>query len=198
MAPPQPVLDRYKRVIPLLDPYAEKALDEMYGEQYACAPWFAPGALEKRYCGENDTLAVTFCFSGFPDPKIQWKLRGWDVDTESPTTNLRVTTTSGSTTLTIRGFSKTNAGQYLCIATNDHGEATQSVHIETATRPSFIQPLTNRKFTSGHPMKLDVRVEGNPKPTITWMKASINFCQLTKPLISGMVAFGRVGKNQVY
>lgn len=34
MAPPQPVLDQYKRVIPLLDPYAEKALGEAYAEQY--------------------------------------------------------------------------------------------------------------------------------------------------------------------
>lgn len=34
MAPPQPVLDKNKRVIPLLDPYAEKALDELYADQY--------------------------------------------------------------------------------------------------------------------------------------------------------------------
>lgn len=66
MGPPQPVLDRYRRVIPLLDPYAERALDLAYGEQYHCVPWFAPGAIEKRYCAENDTLTVTFSFSGFP------------------------------------------------------------------------------------------------------------------------------------
>lgn len=34
MAPPQPVLDKNKRVIPLLDPYAERALDQAYAEQY--------------------------------------------------------------------------------------------------------------------------------------------------------------------
>lgn len=34
MAPPPPVLDKYKRIIPLLDPYAESALDNAYGEQY--------------------------------------------------------------------------------------------------------------------------------------------------------------------
>lgn len=35
MAPPQPVLDkRTKKVIPLLDPYAEKALDLAHAEQY--------------------------------------------------------------------------------------------------------------------------------------------------------------------
>lgn len=128
MGPPQPVLDRYKRVIPLLDPYAERALDLAYGEQYSCAPWFvsnvtlvyfyassrfAPGANEKRYCAENDTLQITFCYSGFPDPKITWKHRGFDVDTESATSNTRVSTFAGAeTSLTIKGFSKSNAGQY--------------------------------------------------------------------------------------
>lgn len=35
MAPPQPVLDKKTRkVIPLLDPYAEKALDLAHAEQY--------------------------------------------------------------------------------------------------------------------------------------------------------------------
>lgn len=34
MAPPQPVLDKNKKVIPLLDPYAEKALDLAHAEQY--------------------------------------------------------------------------------------------------------------------------------------------------------------------
>lgn len=34
MAPPPPVLDKFKRIIPLFDPYAERALDNAYGEQY--------------------------------------------------------------------------------------------------------------------------------------------------------------------
>lgn len=34
MAPPPPVLDKNKKVIPLLDPYAERALDLAHAEQY--------------------------------------------------------------------------------------------------------------------------------------------------------------------
>jgi hypothetical protein len=174
MAPPPPVLDKNKKVIPLLDPYAERAMDLAYGERYACAPWFVPGALEKRYCAENDTLAVTFCYAGFPDPKIEWKFRGWPVDTQSPTSNIRVATFAGTeTTMTIKGFSRSNAGSYTCVATNDHGTAEQNVQIMVATRPKFIQPLNNRTFTSGKPMRLDVRVEGEPFPTITWMKVRL-------------------------
>lgn len=72
------------------------------------------------------------------DPKIQWKHRGFDVDTESPTSNIRVASFAGAeTTLTIKGFSRSNAGQYQCVATNEHGEAIQNVHIEVASK-SFI------------------------------------------------------------
>ncbi|VDP27259.1 unnamed protein product [Onchocerca flexuosa] len=40
MAPPPPVLDKNKRVIPLLDPYTERALDQAYAEQYGTASLF--------------------------------------------------------------------------------------------------------------------------------------------------------------
>ncbi|VDO12112.1 unnamed protein product, partial [Brugia timori] len=123
MAPPQPVLDKNKRVIPLLDPYAEKALGQAHAEQYACAPWFAPGVEEKRFCGENDTLSITLCVSGFPDPKIIWKFRNMDIDT-GPMSRIRVLNHAGTeTTLIINGFNKENVGQYQCIAINQYGEA---------------------------------------------------------------------------
>uniref|UniRef100_A0A9J2P3W7 Immunoglobulin I-set domain protein n=1 Tax=Ascaris lumbricoides TaxID=6252 RepID=A0A9J2P3W7_ASCLU len=177
MAPPQPVLDKNKRVIPLLDPYAERALDQAYAEQYGilydqtCAPWFAPGVVEKRYCAANDTLNLTLHVSGYPDPKIVWKFRGWDVDTTGPLSKTRVTTYGGTeTTLTVTGFSKESVGQYQCIATNQYGEAQQNIFVDLATRPSFLQPLVNKTVSSTKTLRLDVRVEGNPFPELKWMK----------------------------
>ncbi|VDM36482.1 unnamed protein product [Toxocara canis] len=171
MAPPQPVLDKNKRVIPLLDPYAERALDQAYAEQYACAPWFAPGVVEKRYCAANDTLTLTLHVSGYPDPKIVWKFRGWDVDTTGPLSKTRVATYGGTeTTLTVSGFSKDNVGQYQCVATNQYGEAQQNIFVDLATRPSFLQPLMNKIVSSSKTLRLDVRVEGSPFPELKWMK----------------------------
>ncbi|CAL2029366.1 unnamed protein product [Caenorhabditis brenneri] len=172
MAPPQPVFDkRTNKVIPLLDPYAERALDLKYSEQYACAPWFSPGVVEKRYCAENDTLTIILNVSGFPDPDIKWKFRGWDIDTSSPTSKCKVYTYGGTeTTLAITGFSKENVGQYQCFAKNEYGEAQQNILVDLATRPNFIQPLVNKTFSSAQPMRLDVRVEGEPFPELKWMK----------------------------
>uniref|UniRef100_A0AC34Q231 Ig-like domain-containing protein n=1 Tax=Panagrolaimus sp. JU765 TaxID=591449 RepID=A0AC34Q231_9BILA len=39
-----------------------------------------------------------------------------------------------------------------------------------AERPKFIQPLLDRTFSDGKPMKLDIRVEGSPFPELKWMK----------------------------
>lgn len=113
--------------------------------------------MDKRYCAENDTLTIALNYSGYPDPKIQWKFRGWDVDTTSPTSNIRyvnrdrlndcivklnsltppcrVSTYAGTeTVLTVFGFSKNNAGQYQCIATNQYGDAQQNIHVDVASK----------------------------------------------------------------
>ena len=101
----------------------------------ACAPWFSPGVVEKRYCAENDTLTLILNVSGYPDPKIQWKFRGWDVDTTTPTSKCKVYTYGGTeTTLTITGFGKENVGQYQCLATNNYGEAQQNIMVDMASQ----------------------------------------------------------------
>ncbi|CAJ0570283.1 unnamed protein product, partial [Mesorhabditis spiculigera] len=171
MAPPQPVLDKNKKIIPLLDPYAEQALDKAYAEQYACAPWFAPGIEEKRYCAEADSISIVLNVQGYPDPQIVWKFRGVDIDVTDPLCRCKIHTYGGSETiLTISGFNKSNVGQYQCLATNQYGDAQQNIFVDLATRPEFVQPMSNRTFGAGQPLKLEVRVEGNPAPTVKWMK----------------------------
>ncbi|VDL81539.1 unnamed protein product [Nippostrongylus brasiliensis] len=150
-------------------------LTEEYGFKklnYAtCAPWFAPGVEEKRFCAENDTLSITLNVAGYPDPQIKWKFRGWDIDTTGPTSQCKVYTIGGTeTTLLINAFTKDNVGQYQCFATNAYGEAQQNIMVDLAVRPSFIQPLFNRTFSDAQPMRLDVRVEGQPFPEVKWLK----------------------------
>ncbi|GMS98905.1 hypothetical protein PENTCL1PPCAC_21080, partial [Pristionchus entomophagus] len=171
MAPPRPVMDKNKKIIPLLDPYAERALECMHAEQYACAPWFAPGVNDKRFCAENDTITIILNVSGYPDPDISWKFRGWEIDTAAPTSKYRVHTYGGTeTTLTITGFGKDDAGQYQCFAKNAYGDAQQNIYVDLATHPKFLAPLNDNTTPAGQPLKLDVRVEGTPFPELKWMK----------------------------
>ncbi|KAK6017080.1 immunoglobulin I-set domain protein [Ostertagia ostertagi] len=151
-------------------------------EQEACAPWFAPGVVEKRYCAENDTLTLTLNVVGYPDPEIKWKFRGWDIDSKSPTSQYKVYTIGGSeTTLMINAFTKVsnqfidprdteNVGQYQCFATNVYGEAQQNIMVDLAVSSKLHPPLYNRTFSDAQPVRLDVRVEGQPFPELKWMK----------------------------
>ncbi|KIH47626.1 hypothetical protein ANCDUO_22309, partial [Ancylostoma duodenale] len=59
-----------------------------------------------------------------------------------------------------------NVGQYQCFATNPYGEAQQNIMVDLAIRPNFIQPLFNKTFSDAQPMRLDVRVEGQPFPEL--------------------------------
>uniref|UniRef100_A0AC35UA75 Muscle M-line assembly protein unc-89 n=1 Tax=Rhabditophanes sp. KR3021 TaxID=114890 RepID=A0AC35UA75_9BILA len=171
MAPPGPTMDKNKKIIPLLDPYAEKALNDCYSENFACAPWFAPGVVEKRYCAENDTLIVSLHYEGYPNPDITFTFRGHAIDTTSATSLTRIINHGNSEAiLSIKGFKKENVGQYQCIAKNLWGEAQQNFYAEIATRPHIIQPLTDKVFSDGKPLRLDVRIEGVPDCETKWMK----------------------------
>ncbi|CAK5128682.1 unnamed protein product [Meloidogyne enterolobii] len=134
MARPPPVLDKFRRVIPLLDPYMERALDQAHAEQYACTPWFAPGVKERHFVAETDHLSITLHYAGYPDPKITWKHRGWDIDASGPTSNIRISSHAGAeTTITFLGFQKSNAGQYTCVAENQYGKAEQNLLVDVAS-----------------------------------------------------------------
>ena len=50
---------------------------------------FAPGVKERHFVAETDHLSITLHYAGYPDPKITWKHRGWDIDTSGPTSNIR-------------------------------------------------------------------------------------------------------------
>jgi hypothetical protein len=126
---------------------------------------------DKRFIGENETASITLCFSGYPDPTIVWKHRGINIDPANLASNVRISTRVGSdTTITFMAFKNNNSGQYTCVATNPYGEAQQNLMIDIATRPKFMQGLSDQTFTTNQPAKLDVRIEGNPFPMIKWMK----------------------------
>lgn len=63
-----------------------------------------------------------------------------------------------------------DVGTYEAVATNEHGEARQRVHLEIAEYPEFIRRpdvLTIIQRQSG---RLEARVIGVPTPDIKWYK----------------------------
>uniref|UniRef100_A0A915L4Q7 Uncharacterized protein n=1 Tax=Romanomermis culicivorax TaxID=13658 RepID=A0A915L4Q7_ROMCU len=171
MAPPKPVLDKWRRPIPNFDPYAVEALNRCYAEQYACAPWFAPRQMEKMYCAENQTLEIVFWVYGYPDPDVKWYFRGWEITSETHGRRFESKCYGGTEcVLIIRHFTAQDVGQYQCKAVNQHGDAQQNVLVDISTMPTFIHHLDNKVVPSNKTARLDCRVDATPFPEIKWFK----------------------------
>uniref|UniRef100_A0A5S6Q4D7 Immunoglobulin I-set domain protein n=1 Tax=Trichuris muris TaxID=70415 RepID=A0A5S6Q4D7_TRIMR len=170
MAPPQPVLDKNNRPIPLLDPYARSAIQKVYGEQYACAPWFSPMATNNFYCASKGKLTIALHVHGFPLPTITWYFRGLELNVTSPLTKYDIRNCGAECSLTISAFNKEDVGQYQCRAVNDNGDAQQDFMVDLAVRPSFVLPLKSKVVKSGHVCSIDCQIDGTPAPEVKWFK----------------------------
>ncbi|CDW55769.1 Muscle M line assembly protein unc 89 [Trichuris trichiura] len=170
MAPPQPVLDKNNRPIPLLDPYAQNAIQKVYGEQYACAPWFSPMKTKNFYCASQGKVTVALQVHGYPTPRITWYFRGLELNTSLPITKYDIRNCGAECSLTISAFTKEDVGQYQCRASNDNGDALQDFMIDIAVRPCFIQPLRSKVVKSGNVCSVTCQIDGTPMPDIKWFK----------------------------
>lgn len=79
-------------------------------------------------------------------------------------------------TLTIHYPSKTEAGQYMCIAVNEKGKCSEYfiLNIEDNTQPikapEFLKSPKDVEVTEGQMVKFRCKVKGYPPPRITWYK----------------------------
>ncbi|KHJ47494.1 immunoglobulin I-set domain protein [Trichuris suis] len=183
MAPPQPFGNRYRlcdlnryysdknnRPIPLLDPYAQIAIQKVYGEQYACAPWFSPMKTKNFYCASQGKVTVPLQVHGYPAPTITWYFRGLELNTSLPITKYDIRKCGAECSLTISAFTKEDVGQYQCRAANDNGDALQDFMIDIAVRPCFIQPLRSKVVKSGNVCSVACQIDGTPMPEVKWFK----------------------------
>ncbi|VDM60008.1 unnamed protein product [Angiostrongylus costaricensis] len=64
-----------------------------------------------------------------------------------------------------------DAGKYVCVASNEAGEARKTFDLSVLELPRFLDMTNlNQSIIIGRPVTLDCSVTGTPKPTITWMK----------------------------
>ncbi|XP_028823701.1 hemicentin-1 isoform X1 [Denticeps clupeoides] len=100
-----------------------------------------------------------------PPPVISWAR---DRQLISPYSPRHTHLPSGS--LKIRETQLTDAGLYVCVASNIAGNFTQKIRLSVHVPPS-IQPGPRLiKVQVGHPVDLPCVVQGLPAPSITWLK----------------------------
>ncbi|NXS43753.1 MXRA5 protein, partial [Balaeniceps rex] len=108
---------------------------------------------------------------GIPAPRVLWAFPE-GVILPAPYYGNRITVHRNGT-LDIRGVRQTDAVQLICIGRNEGGEARLIVQLlitDHLEKPSFRDPANERiTAIAGHSINLNCSVQGNPKPSTSWI-----------------------------
>ncbi|NXJ63468.1 MXRA5 protein, partial [Rostratula benghalensis] len=108
---------------------------------------------------------------GIPAPRILWAFPE-GVILPAPYYGNRITVHRNGT-LDIREVRQTDAVQLICIGRNEGGEARLIVQLlitDNLEKPSFRDPVNERiTAIAGHSINLNCSVQGNPKPSTSWI-----------------------------
>ncbi|KAM3620522.1 uncharacterized protein V6R79_024924 [Siganus canaliculatus] len=101
---------------------------------------------------------------GDPLPTIQWSKHGVIIPISSRIRQLD----NGS--LAIYGTVSEDAGNYICVATNEAGVVERSVSLTLQSAPSIVVEPVEAVVDAGATVVLDCQAEGEPTPTIGWSR----------------------------
>ncbi|NXT78381.1 MXRA5 protein, partial [Zapornia atra] len=108
---------------------------------------------------------------GIPAPRVLWAFPE-GVILPAPYYGNRITVHRNGT-LDIREVRQTDAVQLICIGRNEGGEARLIVQLlitDLLEKPSFRDPVSERiTAIAGHSINLNCSVQGNPKPSTSWI-----------------------------
>ncbi|KAK1167556.1 matrix-remodeling-associated protein 5-like [Acipenser oxyrinchus oxyrinchus] len=109
---------------------------------------------------------------GLPEPHVSWTT-SYGITLPTPYLGGRFQVHRNGS-LELRGLRRSDAGQFLCMARNEMGEARLEVELEviaTAERPSFKLPQNEAVILKpgGKAINLDCITHGKPAPQITWV-----------------------------
>ncbi|XP_035222665.1 hemicentin-1-like isoform X3 [Stegodyphus dumicola] len=115
----------------------------------------------------KEAVILDCLVKGDPSPNIIWIKNGQRLEL-----NHRIQVMMNGS-LFIYNSSDQDSGHYKCIASNDFGSAERTAELIVKSRPTFIIEPHNTKTEVGNTVHFDCRLDGEPKPTVAWMKDSV-------------------------
>ncbi|KAM4015874.1 roundabout homolog 3 isoform 2-T2 [Anomaloglossus baeobatrachus] len=102
---------------------------------------------------------------GHPEPTISWKKENVRISDKDE----RITIRGGK--LMISNTRKTDAGMYVCVATNMVGERdSEPAQLVVFERPTFVRRPINQVVLADDVVDFQCEVQGDPMPTARWRK----------------------------
>ncbi|XP_061015076.1 roundabout homolog 3 [Dama dama] len=102
---------------------------------------------------------------GHPEPSVSWRKDGVRLKEEEG----RITIRGGK--LMMSHTFKSDAGMYVCVASNMAGERESgAAKLVVLERPSFLRRPVNQVVLAGAPVDFPCEVQGDPPPRLRWRK----------------------------
>ncbi|CAB0012839.1 unnamed protein product [Nesidiocoris tenuis] len=135
---------------------------------YAQAPRFLRQEHYTQYGVKGHNCNLFWFVYGYPKPKMAYFFNNEPIDMGGRYDCSY--TRNGQATLFINKMLDRDVGTYEAVATNEHGEARQRVHLEIAEYPEFVKRPEEMTIVARHGGRLEARVIGVPQPEIKWFK----------------------------
>ncbi|XP_035465539.2 neuronal cell adhesion molecule a isoform X13 [Scophthalmus maximus] len=110
----------------------------------------------------GETLELECIAEGLPTPDISWQKDGGELPSS------RMSFHNFKKTLMISDVNEADAGDYRCSATNNLGNAHHMIKVSVKAAPFWVSAPRNLILAPNETGILTCRVNGEPKPKITW------------------------------
>uniref|UniRef100_A0A8D3BF33 Neuronal cell adhesion molecule a n=1 Tax=Scophthalmus maximus TaxID=52904 RepID=A0A8D3BF33_SCOMX len=110
----------------------------------------------------GETLELECIAEGLPTPDISWQKDGGELPSS------RMSFHNFKKTLMISDVNEADAGDYRCSATNNLGNAHHMIKVTVKAAPFWVSAPRNLILAPNETGILTCRVNGEPKPKITW------------------------------
>uniref|UniRef100_A0A8D3BEZ9 Neuronal cell adhesion molecule a n=1 Tax=Scophthalmus maximus TaxID=52904 RepID=A0A8D3BEZ9_SCOMX len=116
----------------------------------------------------GETLELECIAEGLPTPDISWQKDGGELPSS------RMSFHNFKKTLMISDVNEADAGDYRCSATNNLGNAHHMIKVTVKAAPFWVSAPRNLILAPNETGILTCRVNGEPKPKITWFVNGIH------------------------
>ncbi|GIY55923.1 hypothetical protein CDAR_566731 [Caerostris darwini] len=152
--------------------YSVKAANEMGEAESSCkltvksAPSFVKGLKDMSVMAE-EPLKFEVEIDGNPVPEVKWYKDGQPL---APSARVKIVDNAGKQSLEIVKCKPADSGSYSCVITNNLGNQAEFSNVVVKASPTFAKGMENVEGMEGDTLKFNVEINGNPKPTLKWLK----------------------------
>ncbi|CAI6366710.1 unnamed protein product [Macrosiphum euphorbiae] len=134
-------------------------------------PTFAPDQVSKLEVVEGEMASVRCAANGKPEPKVTWIHMPDQRDLSEGTERYSVNKLTG--VLSLNRISRTDNGQFKCVASNAAGQIERLVNVVVLIKPEVLD-VTNVSVPINTEARVKCSANGNPLPSITFRRVGTN------------------------